>query len=781
MVARPLRNRIALFFIALLGVVQLVAFMAVDAANTGNAGRKLAAELDTGERIFAQLLAANAARLADAVRVLAADFGFREAIATGDIDTVESVLANHGGRVKADLSLLIGLDGRVVASTVPLPDGGALRDFDDLARAARRDGSATTVELLGGRLYQFVVVPVLAPVPVGWLTMGFEVNDRLARELRDLTDVDVSFAVHGQGWTLLASTLGPDGQAALRAALPPGDPVGSLQVDAGTETFQLRVLALEEHAGGRSYAVLQRSLSAALAAFRPLKQALLGLGLLSLLVSAGGSVVLARGITQPLSDLASAARRIEAGDYESPVPVSRTDEIGVLAGSLQAMGQAVAAREREILRLAFEDSLTGLPNRTCCMDRLGQALRSAARQGERVSVLTLNLDRFRQINDSLGHAVGDHVLQDVGKRLAAALRSSDTVARLGADEFAILLPASGPDASVAMANKLTAALEHPIVYAGQPMDVGASMGIACYPEHGTDAAALMRNAAMAMAIAKQQRTGFAIFDAAYDTSCQEHVYLLGELRRAIDQGELRLYYQPKQRLADGAIVGVEALIRWQHPVRGLVPPAEFIPFAENTGYIRNLTWWALQEAITQAAQWQRIGLRLRISVNISARDLTTAELPGRLAVLLHTEGVDPGTLCLEVTESGFMSDPAHANQVLRHLRELGVHLAIDDYGTGYSSLSYVMTLPVDEIKLDRSFVMALTSGHEPATVIRSTTELGHGLGMEVVAEGVETAAQLALLRDLGVDLAQGYGIAKPMPADQLQHWLAARQLAPVPA
>lgn len=782
MVTRPLRYRIALVFIALLGLVQLVAFVAVDAANTANAERKLAAELDTGERIFAKLLAANAARLSDAVRVLAADFGFREAIATGDLDTVVSVLANHGGRVRADLSLLVSLDGAVAASTVDLPAGYALPDFATLARQARRDGSATAVELLDGRLYQFVIVPVLAPVPVAWLTMGFEIDDRLARELRELAGLDVSFAVRTGEWSLLASTLDTDGQAALAAGLR-GQATATLGQYTGRdgETFQLRAIVLGAHDAGASHALLQRSLSAALAAFGPLKQTLLALGLLSLLVSAGGSLALARGITRPLSDLADAAHRFEAGDYATPVPVARRDEIGVLAGSLQAMGRAVAAREQEILRLAFEDTLTGLPNRTCFADRLGQALRAAARDGGRLAVLSLDLDRFRLINDSVGAAVGDHVLREVGQRLAAALRAADTVARLAADEYAVLLPGADATTAVALAGKLAAALEAPIVYAGQPMDVGASIGVACHPEHGDDVDTLLRNATMAMSVAKQQRTGCALFDAAYDTSRQEHLFLLGELRRAIEQNELRLYYQPKLRLADGVVTGTEALIRWQHPVRGLIPPGEFIPFAENTGYIRNLTAWALEAAIRQCAAWRRAGLDLRVSVNVAARDLGVRDLPDRIATLLGRHGVPAGLVCLEITESGFMADPGHASQVLGRLRDLGLKLAIDDYGTGYSSLSYVMTLPVTELKLDRSFVVALARGHESATIIRSTAELGHGLGMEVVAEGVESATELALLATLGVDVAQGYAIARPLPAAEFERWLAARQATPLPA
>ena len=354
---------------------------------------------------------------------------------------------------------------------------------------------------------------------------------------------------------------------------------------------------------------------------------------------------------------------------------------------------------------------------------------------------------------------------------------AECIARLGGDEFAILVRNAREHDSTDTARRIVDALEAPILYEGQPLDVGASIGIAHFPDHGRDAQTLVRNADIAMYAAKRNKTGFAVYESHYDTTQQEHLSLLSELRRAVERNELRLYYQPKVSLLSANISAVEALIRWEHPTRGLVSPALFIPFAEQTGYIKLLTRWVLREAIRQCGEWLREGLRLTVSVNISARDLMNRELPEQVSGLLGEYGVAPSLLCLEITESGFMEDPAHALRVLDRLSELGVKLSIDDYGTGYSSLSYVMRLPVQELKIDRSFVARMASDPEIATIVRSTIDLGHNLNLKVVAEGVEDAggvehaARARLRRRAGLlhEQAARCAHARDVDARQRQH------------
>jgi diguanylate cyclase (GGDEF)-like protein len=475
-----------------------------------------------------------------------------------------------------------------------------------------------------------------------------------------------------------------------------------------------------------------------------------------------------------LAALLVAVKRIRQGDYSAPIESKRADEIGVLARGLDHMRAGIAEREQRILKLAYEDALTHLPNRAQFSEALEQSIARAGAEGRELAILIMDLDRFKYVNDTLGHGVGDHVLKAVAARLRELPDGIACVARLGGDEFALLLSSGDSDWVVALARQIVAVLERPILYQEQPLDVGASIGIAFFPRHGADSQTLVRNADIAMYVAKRNRNGHSVYDPSYDTSQQEHLSLLSELRHAVECGELCLYYQPKVTLADAGVAAAEALIRWVHPTRGLISPAMFIPFAEHTGYIKSLTRWVLGEAIRQCAVWRDQGLELQVSVNISARDLMNRELPDMIEALLAEHAVPARMLCLEITESGFMEDPSHAVKLLDRLAALDVRLSIDDYGTGYSSLSYIMRLPVKELKIDRTFVSHMSDNLNLATIVRSTIELGHSLGLSVVAEGVEDSRGLALLRELGCDSAQGYYLSPPLPAAAFVDWLSGR-------
>jgi diguanylate cyclase (GGDEF)-like protein len=769
-----LQTRIIVFFVALLVLVQVLAFTFVNAANSRNAQNKVAEELNVGQRVFARQLEQNAEKLKLSARVLAADFAFREAIATHDTGTIASVLANHGARIGADAMVFADLDGTVISDTLRPQAEARPFEYPALIKA-NKNGASASIEVLDGRAFQLVAVPVLAPLPIGWVIMGFAVDDALARDLRQLTELEVSFALDAPaGWNVLASTLSGDEQKSLLAAMPPrSDQVTRLVMNITNVDHQALVIPLDDNDEARIVAVLHRSLDGALAAFERLRATLIVLAGFSLVLSIVGSVAVARNITGPLETLASAAARIEHGDYVEPVNVQRADEIGVLASSLNHMRGGIADREKRILKLAYEDPLTDLANRSRFNDALAQAIAQCSEAGIRLTILMMDLDRFKYVNDTLGHSVGDHVLREVSVRLQQTVVGAECIARLGGDEFAILVKHGGDPDFTATARHIITALEMPILYEGQPLDVGTSIGLAHYPEHGLDAQTLMRNADIAMYAAKRNKTGFATYEHHYDTSQQEHLSLLGELRRAVDRNELRLYYQPKVSLHSSHVSAVEALLRWEHPTRGLVPPAQFIPFAEHTGYIKLLTRWVIREAVRQCGAWLREGLTLQVSVNISARDLMNRDLPEHVAELLAEHEVTPGLLCLEITESGFMEDPAHAQKVLDRLAELGVKLSIDDYGTGYSSLSYIMKLPVQELKIDQSFISRMVSDPEISTIVRSTIDLGHNLGLQVVAEGVEDAAVWNLLRSLGCDDAQGFFMSRPLEPAALASWIRA--------
>jgi diguanylate cyclase (GGDEF)-like protein len=430
---------------------------------------------------------------------------------------------------------------------------------------------------------------------------------------------------------------------------------------------------------------------------------------------------------------------------------------------------------------AFHDPLTGLPNRALLRDRAGQAIRAADRELVPAALALIDLDRFKEVNDTLGHHYGDQLLVQVGQRLAAALRKVDTVARLGGDEFAVLLPRiETPEGAVAVAKKLQAALAEPFTLEGLSLDVEASIGVAIYPEHGSDPEELLRHADIAMYVAKQTRAGFVLFDPAQDQHSPRRLALLGELRRAIEDGQLLLHYQPKVDAHTGRILGVEALVRWQHPEHGLVPPGEFIPLAEHTGLIAPLTHYVLDAALAQCRQWRQAGHELSVGVNVSARRLLDLEFPDEVAGLLDRHQVPARLLVVEIIESTIMADPQHALQILGRLNTMGVQLSIDDFGTGYSSMAYLKSLPVHELKVDRSFVAQMTSSSRDEVIVRSTVDLGRNLGLRVVAEGVEDGATWQELDALGCDAIQGYYVSRPVAADDLISWLQQQAATPDP-
>src|SRR6266508_2170354 len=439
------------------------------------------------------------------------------------------------------------------------------------------------------------------------------------------------------------------------------------------------------------------------------------------------------------------------------------------------------AKSRTTKRFAYQalhDPLTALPNRTLLRDRTGQAIRQADRELVPAALLLLDLDRFKEVNDTLGHHYGDPLLVQVGQRLQAALRAVDTVARLGGDEFAVLLPRiETSEGAVAVARKLQAALEEPFLLEGLSLDVEASIGLAIYPEHGNDPEELLQHADIAMYAAKETHAGFMLFDPSLDQHSPRKLALLAELRRAIEHDQLVLHYQPKIDAHTGQILGVEALVRWQHPTHGLIPPVEFIPLAERTGLIGPLTNYVLDAALHQCRAWRQAGHELSVAVNVSARRLLDLEIPDEVAGLLARWEVPARLLVVEITESTIMTDPEHALQILGRLNQMGVQLSIDDFGTGYSSMAYLKELPVHELKVDRSFVSQMISNTSGAVIVRSTVDLGRNLGLRVVAEGVEDQATRQELDAMGCDAIQGFYVSRPVPADDLLNWLKQQQAA----
>lgn len=388
------------------------------------------------------------------------------------------------------------------------------------------------------------------------------------------------------------------------------------------------------------------------------------------------------------------------------------------------------------------------------------------------ALMLLDLDRFRAINDTLGHDQGDLVIKEIAKRLTETLSETDLISRLGGDEFAVLLKGvSDGDAALRAAEKVRAGVEHPITMDGMKIDIAANIGIAMSPVDERDVTTLMQKADVAMYQAKAARGGARVYDSTADGNTPERLGMIAELRHAIEQNELVLFYQPKARLDTGSVESVDALVRWRHPERGLVPPGMFIPLAEETGLIKEITVWVVDEALRQARQWRTLGTALPISVNISAQNLHDPALTSDIASRLDEWGADADWISLEITESAVMENPEGAVRGLAELADMGLEIAMDDYGTGYSALNYLKRLPLSELKIDRSFVSNITADQTDALIIGSTIELGHSLGLRIVAEGVETESDWLGPQMLGCDIAQGFFLGRPMPADEFDAWL----------
>jgi diguanylate cyclase (GGDEF)-like protein len=437
------------------------------------------------------------------------------------------------------------------------------------------------------------------------------------------------------------------------------------------------------------------------------------------------------------------------------------------------ISQRVTRQARQLEIQAMYDPLTGLPNRSLLHDRLQHEIGLSKREHASFGLVLMDLDRFKEVNDTLGHGVGDEVLREVGRRLKDAVRAEDTVARLGGDEYVLLIRDLAPADAALIANKIFASLDKPFHWQDQSIDLGASLGLSFYPSQCGDVSGLLRCADIAMYAAKRSGQGYALYSPDQELTSRDDLSLKSELREAIQSDQLSLYYQPQIDHRSQRVSGLEALVHWNHPSRGFLAPDQFIPLAEGAGLIAPLTQWVLKTALAQLVVLQKTGYSLTMAVNLSARNLHDMELPASILSLLAESGAAPQDLILEITESAVMTNPSNGLTILTELDRMGVTLAIDDFGTGYSSLAYLKRLPVDELKIDRSFVTDMEEDDNDAVIVRSTIDLAHNLGLKVTAEGVETRGVWDLLEMLGCDNSQGYFLGRPMPVEKLEPWLQA--------
>ncbi len=762
--------RVASVLILLLLVVIGALYFSVKAATNSAVRSQALAQLDLGARVFERLLDVRGRRLADGVQLLAADFGFRDAVASGDSATMRSVLLNHGKRINASDMILLGMDGKVLASTLSeVPEGSTFK-YDQSLREARRNRQVMLIVPLQGKPHLLVEASVLAPLPIARVVMGFSMDGAFADELRSLSNLEVSFLAIEKDQLGELVTTQPQELRRSILALMQGDSTrrGVSTTDHLEQRFLNQSLVLASDENGKVLALLQSPLDAAMQAFVPLDEKILAIALVALLASLIGALLLARTVSRPVQALALAAERIGQGDYQTPVTLARSDELGLLAHAVNSMQSGIAEREQQLAHNALHDRLTGLPNRALAMERLG----SAIALNRPVALIYLGIDNLRVASETAGTDAVDQLLLAVSRRLEAVLRPGDTLAHLIADEFLLLLEGAGSDEAVGMADKLQQLLLRPQRINGHDLALDCRLGIAAFPADGESPHTLLERAAIAMKDAAQMPGRLQVYEHGRDLAHRRQITLIRDLRHAPNQGQLLLHYQPKLDIREGHVRQAEALLRWQHPQFGMVSPAEFIPLAERSGSIQLLTHWVIEEGIRQLCEWNRRGLYLQLSLNISADDLLGDELAHRVSALLRRYGLPAEQLVFEITESAVMREPEKALKVLHLLRDCGISLSVDDFGTGYSSLAHLKRLPVQELKIDQSFVRNLDETSEDAVIVRSTIEMSHNLGLKVVAEGVEYAHSLRLLERWQCDTAQGYLISRPLSADAFEAWVA---------
>ncbi|MBD8685273.1 EAL domain-containing protein [Pseudomonas sp. CFBP 13719] len=765
--------RIACVLILLLSVVVGALTVAVKVATNDAVRAQAREQLQVGTRVFERLLDVRGRRLRDGVQLLAADFGFRDAVSSGDSPTIRSALQNQGARIGATDMFVLGMDGRVLASTVDQVPTGSVFPYDTALREARRTSQSMLFVPLQGLPHLLVEAPVLAPLPIARVVMGFSMDVTLAQELHSLTNLQVSFLTTEAGKVgTLVSTQPTELSASISQWMQVNESAAqhiSLS-EHNDRTYLSQPLLLASSSGpegGKVMALLQSPLDEAMRAFVALDRNIFGIAFAALLASLVGALLLARSVSLPVQSLARAAGRIGHGDYQTDVPLDRTDELGVLAQAISRMQAGIAERELQLAHNALHDALTGLPNRTLAMERLGSAI-AADRP---IGLLYIGIDNLRELSESGGPTFVDKLLQQVAQTLLELVRPGDTVAHLITDEFLLLLENLDSDSAVAVADKLQQVLLQPHRFGGHDVAIDCRIGIAAFPSDGLSAEELLARSAIAMKDAADMPGRLQVYQHGRDLAHQRQVRLIRDLRRAAANNELSLHYQPKLDLRDKQVRQAEALLRWQHPQLGNVSPGEFIELAERTGSIQTLTRWVIEEGIRQLSEWSTRGLVVQLSLNISADDLLGSDLPERVVRLLGLHQVPAEQLIFEITESAIMREPEKALKVLNSLRDCGISLSVDDFGTGYSSLAHLKRLPVQELKIDQSFVRNLDETSEDAVIVRSTIEMSHNLGLKVVAEGVEYEHSLRLLERWNCDTAQGYLISRPLTAVAFEAWM----------
>lgn len=754
-----LRTKLILILLVLLSLLATATGVATLSAMKRDSEVQAEEILTVAGKVFTEALNNRAGQLSSSVEILATDFGFRRAVATAEQETIESVLANHGSRINASLTLLLSPTGALLASS-----DTAIKPADIAPLFKQTQGNSTApvsdILHLAGQPYQLVLAPVRAPTLIAWVGMGFPLDSALAEQIKGITGMDISFvAEQAQGYQLYTSTLDNTHQQQLPTMLDElinsaGSPQSNPQQDYISLAMPLDQLE-------QLWAVQHLSNQRWLSSYKDFREQLLLIFGAALSITLLVGIMFASSITQPLKALSYFARRIGQG-FDETIPVRGNDEVALLSRTLSAMQHDIRQREQQLQFSAEHDSLTGLYNRTAVERLLPDLL--ANHDG---SLLQINIQQFKHINDVLGFSNGDILLQQLARRLQLGGAAPVLQARLGGDEFLLVYTDLLTEGQV---RAKLATLGEGYQLADSHINLKICIGVYHFFRQKSSVNDALRRVDIALDNARLAPQRTAIYLQGQDESHQRELMLIRDLPEALHNGQFYAVYQPKIDLASQQCNSAEALIRWQHPKLGHIAPDEFIRLAEHSGNISLISNWMVQQVIAQTAIWWQQGLQLQIAVNLSVHDLLNPDLADDIYAQLKQYDLPAAALALEVTESSIMQDAATIIAQLQRIRSLGITLAIDDFGTGQSSLAYLKQLPVHELKIDRAFVKDIEHNSNDALIVAATTQLAHSLGFVVTAEGLENQAGLAKLEQCGCDKVQGYYFSRPLNAANFLTW-----------
>ncbi|TMP37789.1 putative bifunctional diguanylate cyclase/phosphodiesterase [Pseudoalteromonas rubra] len=727
--------------------------------------RKVQQDIQVAQNVYQQYLSAKERLLVTAATVLTQDFGFKQAVATRDAPTIESVLFNHSQRIDADLMLLLDVRGQLISANQAEIE--LAEDLRPLLRELLNHTEQSAFVSLDKQLYQAIILPVKAPRTIAFAIVGFAVDTEVARQLRELTGMEMSFIGHGE--QIKASSLRlPDSQD-LFAYLH------EQKITRWLSEFPVYInaeVALPALSSSPVSLVLSADMTKDYQEFDQLVLTIILSSCVTMLFGFVASGFLARNLATPLQQLTVMARRFALGDYEATVHESRpTKEICQLVDAFHEMGDDIQAREKQIRYQASHDGLTRFYNRAAAMEKLTRLLKD----GRVYYLLVVDIKGLRHINDKLGPRVGDSCIQAVAQRIEQIGASFEGLnARLGGDEFLTVLAAKEDSSMEGCVAGFLSALNQPYQVQKLEINLRFSVGVVHYPEQADDPEDLVRRALIAADNAAQQGNNSVYFyQTGEDEAYLERLLIIDELKAALqsDDGQLFMTYQPKLNMHSQQVDKVESLIRWQRRNGEWVSPEFFIDLAEQSGLIVELTQWVLKTVVSQVANWVEQGITMKAAINVSAQDIADPDFVPHLEAMLDRYQISPALITIELTERDMIENEEKGIAALKVLKEIGVHISLDDYGVGQTSLGRLKMLPIDELKLDKVFILKLAETHQDQCIVRSTISLGHQLGFSVVAEGVEDKASLELLKEMGCDYAQGYYLSKPLKADLLTQWL----------